>query len=27
VSRIRGKNYGLKSLLHELVQSRMFREK
>ncbi len=27
VSRIRGKNYGLKSLLHEIVQSRMFREK
>jgi hypothetical protein len=27
VGRIRGKDYGLKSLIHELVQSRMFREK
>ena len=27
VRRIRGKNYGLKSMVHEIVQSRMFREK
>ena len=27
VGRIRGKNYGLKSLIQEIVQSRMFREK
>jgi hypothetical protein len=27
VKRVRGKNYGLRSLIHEIVQSRMFREK
>ena len=27
VSRVRGKNYGMKSIIHEIVQSRMFREK
>ena len=27
VSRLREKNYGLRSLVHEIVQSRMFREK
>jgi hypothetical protein len=27
VSRIRDRNYGLKSLIHELVQSRIFLEK
>ena len=27
VARVRGKNYGLRSLVHEIVQSRLFREK
>ncbi|HVE40819.1 MAG TPA: DUF1588 domain-containing protein, partial [Planctomycetota bacterium] len=27
VARVRGKNYGLRSLVHEVVQSRLFREK
>ena len=27
VARLRGRKYGLRSLIHEIVQSRMFREK
>ena len=27
VKRVRGKNYGLRSRIHEIVQSRLFREK